>query len=182
MSVDYANLAGPNGQEDNMGGLTQRAFFAPIGSFLSIKVPTGSPTAPEDLVEITTAHTFTTGNCFLKAYCTADKGKLDVKPQGETDGKSFAQEGEIFLPGSKAEAHGFAAQAKNDNFIILLEEPDSADNGYLQVGTEMFPAKIEPEFTTGTNSSGVRGHIFKFKAMTNRQYIYKAAVTLTPAS
>jgi hypothetical protein len=180
--MDYADLNGPNGTEDNMGGLTQRMYFASKSTFLSIKTPIAVPVTLGDLVDIPTAHTFNSGGCFKKLYCTMDKGKMEAKGQGDTDGKSYKQEFEVFLPGSLSAAHGFAAQCKNDNFICLLEMPDSSvANGYLQVGTEMFPAKIEPEFTTSTNSAGVRGYTFKGHAMANRNYIYKAAISLTPA-
>lgn len=180
--MNYQNLLGPDGSEDNMGGTTQRAFLASINDFLSIKTPVSNPTTFAEKVEIDGAHTFKTGKCFKKVYCTMDKGKLDLKSQGENDGKSFKVEGEIFYPGSKSEAHGFAAQVKNDNMMLLIEHPDSATNGHLQVGTEMFPAKINPEFTTGTNSSGVKGYLFKYEAMSTAMYIYKNTITLTPAS
>lgn len=180
--MDYQDLIAPAGTADNMGGTTQRVYFAPLSTFLSIKKPTASPSTLADLVDITTAHTFNTGGCFLKAYCTADKGKVDVKPQGERDGKSFMQEAEFFYPGNESQAHAMAAQFKNDKFIFLFEKPDSATKGYLQVGTEMFPAEISPEFTTGTNASGVQGYIFKVSAMTDKQYIYKSTISLTPAT
>lgn len=180
--MDYVSLLGPDGQSDNMGGLTQRLYFARVQDFLSIKVPVAPFTTPDDLVTISTAHTFNTGKCFKKLYCTMDKGKLDAKGQGEIDGKSFKLEGEIFYPGSLADAHGFASQVKNDNFILLVEQPDSADNGHIQVGTEMFPAKISPEFTTATNSSGVKGYTFKFEAMSPRVYVYSGTIALTPAA
>lgn len=179
--MNYTSLTGPSGQDDNMGGLTQRAYFARISDFLVIATPDLNTTLA-DTVTINDDHTFNATKCFKKIYCTMDKGKVDLKGQGDNDGKSFKQEGEIFYPGSLAEAHGFAAQAKNDNFVFLMEHPDSAENGFLQIGTEMFPAKINPEFTTATNSGGVKGYTFKIEAMTPRQYVYVGAVTLTPAS
>lgn len=178
----YAVLGGPTGGTDNMGGTTSRCYHAPLSSFSSLKTPTATPANLADLVKITATHTFNTGGCFLKAYCTQDKGKFDAKSQGETDGHSFKQEFEFFYPGNEAEAHGFAAQVKNDRMIFLVELPDSADGGYIQVGTEMFPATVAPEFTSATNASGVRGHVFKVSAMTARTYIYSGTVSTTPAS
>jgi hypothetical protein len=179
MPINYGNLAAPNGQDENMGGLTQRIYFAPISDFLVIQKPTVGTTFASKSA-ITAAHTFKPTKYFNIAYSTADKGKVDGKGQGEQDGKSFKQEGEFFYPGSKAEAHGFASAAKNDNFILLCEMPDSDTNGLIQVGTEMFPAKIEPEFTSATNSAGVRGYMFKFTAMTPTIHVYSAAVTVAP--
>lgn len=179
--MDYENLAAPDGTRDNMGGTTQRVFFGPLSTFLVIQTPIAVPVNPEDEVDIVTAHTFKPTFCFLKAYTTMNKGKLDTKSQGELDGKSFKQEFEFFYPGSLSEAHAFAAQAKNDNFIFLIEKPDSAVNGYLQVGTEMFPAKVSPDFTTGTNESGVQGYTFKVEAVSNKQFVYKSTINLVPA-
>ncbi len=179
--MDYDDLAGPSGQTDNMGGLTQLAYFAPITTFLSVKKPTASPTTPADLVTIATAHTFNSTYCFNKAYCTMNKGDFNAEPQGETDGKSFKQKFKIFLPGSLPAAHGFAAMAKNDNFLFLLEMPDSSTGGYLQVGTEMFPCKISPKFTSATNEGGVRGYEFEGETVSPRNYIYTSTISLTPA-
>lgn len=175
--INYTNMAGPNGQADNMGGTTQRVYIAPIADFLAIQKPVSNPTTFAAKSEITTAHTFAVGKGFFKAYCTEDKGKADAKSQGDTDGKSFKTEGEFFYPGSLADAHGFASICKNDKFIILVEMPDSDTNGYLQVGTEMFPAHIEPEFTSAQNASGVRGYMFKYHANTPTVHIYKSTVT-----
>ncbi len=181
MPISYSDLDAPDGQKDNMGGFTQQLFFAPVNDFLVIQTVVSNPTTFDQLVEIATAHTFKTGKCFLKGYCTMDRGKQDNKIQGDTDGKSFRIEGEFFLPGSLPKAHGFAAAAKNERFILLMEQIDSDSSGHLQVGTEMLPAKIDPEFTVATNASGVRGHVFKYYANTPRQYIYTGAVSTTPA-
>lgn len=181
--IAYTDFTGPVGQFENMGGTTQRVFFASIAEFLAIQKPVSNPTTFEAKAKIATAHTFQTGKCFHKAYTTMDKGKLELKSQGETDGKSFKQEFEFFYPGSSAALHGFLGSAKNDSFIFLLEMPDTdITSEYLQVGTEQFPAKLTGEFTSATNSSGVRGYMVKVEAMTRIQYVYAAAVSLTPAA
>lgn len=180
--IAYTDFAGPVGQFENMGGTTQRSFFASIGDFLAIQKPVSNPTTFGAKSEIATAHTFKTGKCFKKIYTTMDKGKLELKSQGETDGKSLKQEFEFFYPGSSADIHGFIGSAKNDSFIFLLEMPDTDITGeYLQVGTEQFPAKLTGDFTSATNSSGVRGYMVKVEAMTRIQYVYTAAVTVVPA-
>lgn len=178
--MDYADLSAPDGTQNNMGGTTSRILFAPLTDFDAIEKPIAVPVTLADLVSIVDPHTFVVTKGFLQAYATEDSGKLETKIQGERDGKSFRQEGEFFFPGSEAEAHGLAAQAKNDKFILMVESPDSETKGYLQVGTEMFPASIDPEFSTGTNASGRRGYIFKYSAMTDKQYVYTAAITLKP--
>lgn len=180
-AIAYANMPGPAGQDDNMGGTTQRLYFAPIADFLSIKKPITTPVTFADVSKIVTAHTFLTGKCFSAIYCTMDKGKIDAKGQGEVDGKSYKMDGEFFYPGSLAQAHGLASRIKNESLILLTEMPDSDVNGYMQTGSEMFPAKIEPEFTSATNASGVRGYTFKYHAMTPTVFVYTAAISITPA-
>jgi len=179
--MDYENLEAPNGSTTNMGGLTSRFYFAPIGDFLSIKEPIAVPINPEDEVDIVTAHTFKTGKCFLIGYNTQNKGKHDIKSQGEIDGKSFMHEAEFFHPGRKSEVAAFVAKAQYDGFIGILENPDSKSNGYDQVGTEMFPAKCTGEYTSATNSDGLKGWMIKFTCPTDKPYYYKAAVSVTPA-
>ena len=182
VDIAYTDFAGPVGQFENMGGTTQRVFYASIGDFLAIQKPVSNPATFAEKSAISTAHTFKTGKCFKKIYCTMNKGKVDAKGQGETDGKSLKQEAEIFYPGSSAELHGFMGAVKNDSFVFLFETPDTDDTGeYLQVGTEQFPAKFTGEYTTATNSEGVRGYNCKIESMTRIQYVYSAAVTVVPA-
>jgi hypothetical protein len=178
--MDYETLEAPAGTHENMGGTTSRAYIGALADFLSIKTPV--PAAGLDtLVEITTDHTFIATKCFKKMYCTQNKGEVNVESAGEIDGRSFKAKVKLFYPGNKAQAAGFAKQAKNDSFIILVEHPDSADNGYSQVGTEMFPAKFTGKWGSATNESGVRGWEFEFECPTPAHYIYTGAVTLTPA-
>lgn len=176
--MDYIDYTGPNGQADNMGGLTQRLWYAPKADFLSIKTVIAVPVTVDDLVKITTAHTFKTGKCFKVMYITRDKGKVMGEPQGDTDGKSFKQKLESFYPGSDPSMHGFAAMCKNDQFICLAEQ---ADGSVLQVGTERFPASCTPKYDSSSNSSGARGHHFEWETNETRQYVYTAAITVIPA-
>ena len=176
--MDYLNLEGPDGQEDNMGGTTQKVYYAPIRDFLSIAVPAGSPTTPGDTVEIATAHTFKTGKCFKLLYCTMDKGKYDSEPQGDTDGFSFKKTAEVFYPGSNSEVHGLASKGKNDRFMFLIEMPDGT---VIQQGNKMFYAHLKSKFSTGSNSSGTRGHTFTIESMGPENLLYSGAISLTPA-
>ena len=176
--MNYEDLTGPSGQADNTGGLTQRLWYAPIADFLSIKKPTASPTTAADLVTIATAHTFKTGKCFNVMYITQDKGKYDADAQGDTDGKSFKQKVSSFYPGNEASAHGIAAMVKNDQFIVIVENPDGTMN---QIGTELMPSNCTPKYIGGSNAQGTRGYEFEWMANTTRNWVYTAAVSVTPA-
>lgn len=179
--MNYADIAPPDGEQDNMGGTTQRLYFASLSTFLSIKKPVVSPATLAERVTIATAHTFKSTHCFKQGYCTMDKGQFELEPVGDIDGRSFKGKFKFFVPGNDASLHGFADRAKNDSFIFLIEKPDSETKGYIQVGTEMFPAKLTGKFNTATNSSGAQGYEFEVEYYTNKCYIYTGTVSLTPA-
>lgn len=176
--MDYADLTGPDGTEDNMGGTKQLVYFAPVRDFLSIKKPPASPTTLADKVKITTDHTFNTGKCFQKLYVTLDSGSLDSELQGERDGKSFKNKFKMFYPGSDEEIMGFVAQAKNDRMIYLVPMPDGK---VRQVGSEDFHAETLPKFMTGTNGGGRRGYEIEVESMAPNEYLYSGVISLTPA-
>lgn len=177
--MDYADLLGPDGTEDNMGGTTQLMHYAPVRDFLSIKVPSASPSTLEDKVVISVTHTFNVGKCFKKLYVTLDSGSADSELQGERDGKSFKTKAKVFYPGTKAEVMGFVAQAKNDRFIVLINMPDGK---VRQIGSEAFHAEIMPKFSTGTNSGGRRGYEFEIESMAPCEYLYEGTINTTPAT
>lgn len=176
--ISITDMLGPDGQADNMGGLTQRIWYARKADFLAIQTPTPSTTFAS-VAEITTAHTFKTGKCFKVMYCTQDKGKLKADVQGDMDGHSFKQEVEGFYPGNSADFHGFASKGKNDQWIVLAENPDGSIN---QIGTEMFPAQLIPSYDSASNASGTKGYNVKWASMGPTNLIYNAAVTVTPAA
>lgn len=172
--MDYKSLTGPEGGADNMGGTKQAFYFARVSDFLSIKTVDPNATTLEGLVEITGTHTFNGTSGFHKIYCTMDKGSIDMATQGERDGRSYKQMGKYFYPGSESEIHGFASQAKNDQFIVLSEMPDGK---VIQIGSADFYAEILGHFQTGTNSTGIRGYEFSVESMAPRNYIYKGTIT-----
>jgi hypothetical protein len=176
--MNYTDILGPDGETVNMGGLTQRFFFARVSDFLALQEPISNPATPGDLVSIATTHTFKTGKCFNVGYCTMDKGKFDSEVQGDLDGHSVKQTAEVFVPGSHKDLHGFAAKSMNDRFIGILEMPDGTN---LQMGNKMFYMTIKGKFTTSTNSAGVRGYTFTFESMGPKNLVYSGAVSLTPA-
>lgn len=175
--MDYIDFNGPDGQSDNMGGTTQRLWYARKADFLVIQVPTLAVTL-SDIVTISTAHTFKTGKCFKEMYSTRDTGELNAESQGDTDGKSLKISAKSFLPGSTPLSHGFAKLAKNDQFIVIEE---MADGQLLQVGTKRFPATCTAKFGSAKNSSGVKGYHFDWETNETSMLVYTGAVTVIPA-
>lgn len=176
--VNYVDLGEPDGQENNMGGTQQVIYYAPIRDFLSIKTVAAAPTTPEEAVDITTTHTFKTGFCFKKLYCTLDKGTVEIEPQGERDGRSFKVKSKIFYPGAKSDAMGLAALIKNDKLIVVVPLTDGKN---IQIGSEALQAEMVPKFTAATNGSGLRGWEFDIESMAPVPYVYKGTISLVPA-
>ena len=173
----YKNIAGPNGTQDNIGGTTQRVYFAPISAFDSIAaaVDLGSETNMAELSEISTDHTFTGTKGFFKSYCTRDKGNVKGTIVGERDGRGMKFDGMFFVPGSVIATLGGTRKMKNDQFVFLFEQ---ADGTLLQIGTERFPAEVSIEYDTAQNESGVRGTTFKVSGFESGPFIYTGAITL----
>lgn len=174
----YANIVRPTADKDNMGGLVANGAYAAIGDFLVIQKEMVATTIA-DIGVIEDDHTFKTGKCFKKCYCTEDKGKGTDKVQGERDGRSYKSQYEIFVPGADVGTFGFTNQSKNDQFIFMAIMPDGVQR---QIGTEDFPAEIVGEFETGTNASGIRGVKFMIEAMSPRLYTYTGVISYTAAS
>lgn len=176
--IDYTAKAGLDGQEENMGGTKQYIFIAPVRDFATIQTVVSGPTTESAVSEITAAHTFATGKCFKKIYCTLDKGEVGFEPQGDRDGRSFAQKVKIFHPGASTDKIGFASLMKNDKFIVLVP---LADGQVIQVGSADFYAEILPKFSSGTNSAGLRGFEFDISSVAPVNYVYSGAISETPA-
>jgi len=176
--MDYANMTGPVGTEENMGGTTQRLWFAPIRDFLTIgAVDPNAATLPLS-VTVAVDHVFKTGKKFNVMYVTMDSGQLDDELQGDRDGKSFKTKMKGFHPGMTAAVVGAMNQFKNDKMLCLIELPDGS---IRQIGSEQFYAEIMPKFSTGTNSGSRRGFEFEIESMSPRPYIYTGAISVTPA-
>ncbi len=177
--MNYATLAGPGGQADNMGGTKQFIYIAPIDDFLTIETFDPAGTTLASAAEIPGDHIFKTGKCFKKIYCTLDKGSLKSDKQGERDGRSFKDMCKIFYPGSDLDVTGFANIVKNDRMMALIPMPDGK---VRQIGSEDFYAEISAAFDTGTNSGGIRGTEFEISSMDSRMKIYTGVISLTPAA
>lgn len=181
MAIDYNNLLGPNGQEDNLGGSQQKVYYAPLRDFETIQAPEPLATATTDaeLVNISTDHVFKTGKMFLTMYTTEDQGMADYEVQGDPDGKSVKPVAKVFYPGAEEAILAFMAKAKNDQFIFLLP---LADGKVLQIGSEQFPARISPKWTSATNSGGVRGAEIEItQIVASSPVIYSGTISTTPA-
>lgn len=174
--MDYLDVAGPSGTEDNMGGTAQKIYFAPVRDILTIQEPTASPTALGDLVTISTAHVMKTGKKFHELYLTMDTGEIDDEPTGDRDARGVKSTLKGKTPGQSAALLGFMSQAKNDRFIVLVP---LADGTIRQIGSGQFYAEIMGKVVSAKNSSGYRGIEWTIEGFGPRPIVYSAAVPLT---
>lgn len=173
--VDYADIAAPDGQTTNMGGIKQRIFVAPISYFDTIAKPVTSPVNPEDFVNVDGDHTFLPNKGFHKFYVTLDKGGIDFETQGERDGRSYKQMLKAFTPGSDERTAGVMSMLKNERCIVLVEESDGVVD---QLGSEDYYAELLPKYSTGETTAGLRGWSMEITSVGPVNLRYPGTITL----
>lgn len=147
---------------ENMGGYKNRLLFIPSCSVKTIPELPAEILATEDLVTAAGAFVFNTvGDKPIFIYATDKTVKLDAENQGETDGQSFAQKGEFFHPGSKAEVAAFARKVNNTPGYLVLED---ATGVQYMVGSKGLPANIKSAFSGGAARADRKGFQFTFEA------------------
>ncbi|OIN59801.1 hypothetical protein [Arsenicibacter rosenii] len=176
MAITYADMLPPTGEEVNMGGLSERLWFARKVDIQTWSAPAASPASPYIL---TSAFQMKTGKKFYECYITQDTGDLELQSIGEVDGKSFKPVLKAFYPGLEDAAITFFNQIKNDVIIVIAELPDGK---MLQLGNERFSMRVSPNFKTGVNSGRGRGMEFEVTGFIPYIYRYAATVPVTPAS
>lgn len=182
--IVYADHLGPDGSTDNIGGLTNRIWYAPFsyfadGGIKDVKaLDDNTVTAESEWSEISEDHEFLDpSERFAELYCTLDKGSVENTVQGDTDGRSFKMVLKGFHPGMNAGTLGFFRKAKNDRFIVLAE---MADGKIIQVGSKRFCAYIvATKIGTATNSTGTRGTEFEITSMESGPMLYTGEILLS---
>lgn len=177
--MDYPDMLGPDGSENNMGGTELFIFFASHGDIKTFGLPPAAPANPEDAYDITTAHVMNTGKKFTKLYVTADTSEVEAALSGEIDGKSFAPLLKFFHPGSSKKLIAMINKSKNDKFVFLIP---LADGRIVQLGSAKFPAYMGGSLKTGTISGRGKGAEFEVKAWQPDIVTYSAAIPLTPGA
>lgn len=153
LMFNWANLVWADG-EKNMGGLKTIGYFIPVADCETIAVLPTNPTTPAEEVTLDGDITPSTGKYFNKLYSTLETSEVVDENQGEPDAQSFVHKATIFFPGTKVEALAFAANVNNSNMIFIFEE--STGNKRV-IGSEAFPAKCKPSFTTGKATKDRKG-------------------------
>jgi hypothetical protein len=154
MSTNFEDMLWADGQE-NMGGLKTIGYYALAADIDEWPTLKSNPTSAAEEVTLQGNFRMKDGKHWRKLYSTMETSKIDDENQGERDGQSFNTTAEIFYPGTKAEALGFAKLANNSNMVFILDELSGGNRRVL--GTQGLPAKVKPSFTTGTATADRKG-------------------------
>jgi len=147
-------------ESENMGGLTSEMY---IGIYQHIATWPALPANPAtDIEAVTLGGSFlmATEKFFIKVYATPDTAKMEPENQGEVDGQSFRQKGELFYPGTRKEAIAFARKINNARGCIIGIDPNTGDR-YV-VGSKDKPVYFKPSVSTGGAAADRRGVKLEF--------------------
>jgi len=184
MAYNYDDLLEP---QNSGSGVADQFLFAPISAFAAsgIKGPTltaspGTP-VPGEETTITDAHTFVTGEGFIRVLCSPFKNNLTAAAIGETGSMKLNPKLEVVVPGSYAVQHEFFKNGMNIPGIILIKDSLCEANMYYQIGTScVYGWMTAVEFTTGSNKDGQKAYKVTFESTAAGIYIYKGTVTFKP--
>lgn len=145
---------------DNMGGLRTIAYWCYHNEVQVHSEPASrdAATTYEELVTISSDHTFFSGKGWKKFYVTEDTGMVESTFQGEKDGKSFINKMKLFHPKAGAKAMGFIRFGINHGFYGIGVDAEGLKR---MVGTKHYPAKMDTgSITTTETAAGRKGITF----------------------
>lgn len=175
----FGAVAWPEGSS-NMGGTQTSVYFAPLSAITGWPDFVESPATASE--RITKVGPFTMANAtnFVKLYTTYKTGSYKADPEGDIDGSYFKQSGELFHPGSRAEAVEFANAVINQPGVLIIVE----ENGeMIMMGDNGHPCYIRPAFDLGKVGEGRKGFTFTAEAFSTRAITrYSGDIPLVAAS
>lgn len=162
--------------QDNMAGVTKRAYIGFEFDFLTLATPIAVPVEYADRVTIATAHVLKPTKKIVELFIMYDKSEIESPLVGQRKGKSHKPKFKLFYPGTDAEVTGFYDFIKNAD-LILFAEPPEGDYLY-QVGNKKLPASlVAGTWKTGAGPEGENGVNFEVEAPSSRPiYFYTAAL------
>ncbi|MHC1775689.1 MAG: hypothetical protein AB9834_09780 [Lentimicrobium sp.] len=149
-------------EPENMGGLTSEMYIGLSGHIVTWPTLALNPTTDEQAVTLQGTFVMAADKHFIKVYSTPDTAKLEPENQGETDGQSFRQKGELFYPGTRKEAIAFARKINNARGCIIGIDPNSGER-YV-VGSKDKPVYFKPSISTGGAAADRRGVKLEFSS------------------
>lgn len=175
-SFDYNNIAKKKAQK----GLGNTVYFVPTDRVATFgQINSTSSTDPGMTVTVDTDHLFDETEGFRTGYTTQDYSQLSGDTTGEVGSRSVEFKAEVFIPGNDAELSEFAGNAINEDFLVLLKDPNCENGQVMQLGTHCSPAKFSGKFTSGTIKDGKKGWMFEIE-YTGNLLFYTGDITLKP--
>lgn len=175
--MDFDDLLAP--ATDNPSGTKPYFYIAALSTFDSIQAATGlSAASLAEVADISTDHTFTTGNNFHKVEAEVNKNNVGDEYQGNVRGNRSKHIYTAFLPNISAAQLGLVRAMQAEKSIVLVP---LADGKYLQLGEENNGATVKGSFASGEDEGGERGYTLTIEWFGYAQ-LYSGTVTTTPAA
>jgi len=172
-----------------IGGLAHLEIrIAPVDWFTAIgepkplcdPIPANEATTFEEMIDITTDHTFAVGKGFMKLKGIEDTVGIESAMIGNAKRRLFENKLSVLIAGSDAKRLGFTRWAKNKDFIVLATEIESGRT--RQLGTSRRPASIS-ELTGKIDPTPEGDNAAAFVFSDKQVYeapIYKGIITDAP--
>jgi hypothetical protein len=169
----------------NGPGVRVKLLVAPISWFNVIQQPSNAGLVAGDTIVISTAHTFTVSTPlkgFVEFYTTPRTASAMLEMVGEYDSQGINATYEAFAPGVNIPLLEMMSQ--EDEFMLLIGDPDCDVQRFLQFGTRCSPAKMSGwKWESGKQGGeGKRGMTMKFDWYNTKPLIYTATPTLAAQS
>lgn len=175
---DFVDVSGP-GNRENAGGLAVDVLYAPVSHFTAIQGVTNPYAAVGDQVSISTDHTFDVGKGFVKLRFVPDThGLTGTPPEGrDASGYNARVEGDV-VAATEEEIAEVLLNLMTSDVIVLIK---TANEKWLQLGTEDFPAQIrQMDDTTGTPVEGQSKQRVAIVSNQPKKLYYTGTRTLKP--
>lgn len=165
-------------QSPSGGGYKNVVLFAPVSTFLSIKVPTATPTALGDTVKITTAHTFNTDEGWISLLSKLHSVTGTAETTGDEGAQSIIWKYKFTILGDNAINLETLKTMLNDNCIFLLKDSDClAGTAYVQIGDECLSPTLKISFDGKTTKEGLKEYTVEMEVK-DKKFFYSSTVTM----
>lgn len=155
--------------QDNMAGITKRAYIGFLTSFTTISTPVANPTTFAARVTIADDHVLAAGKKVIELYVMYDKSGVESPLAGSRKAMSSKPKATLFYPGNDATCIGLMDTIKNADLLTFLEPQDG--EGLIQIGTQKLPASVVAgSVKTGVGPDGEKGITFEIEAPSRAPY------------
>lgn len=175
--ANYADIAKNTNPQAIQGGYKDVFLFAPLADFLVLQKPLTTPVVLGDLLEITTAHTFTSPKGFISWACKKASVTITSETQGDPGAQQLRHSCVFTVLGDSSTHQEQIEKMLNDDIIVLVKEANClVADSYVQLGDECVTPDISVAFDAANSREGVKAYTITV-AVTGKKFFYTAAVT-----